>query len=67
MVQRLAARKIPVIIYDPVFPPDFYQWDRVHLTADAHAKIATELLPQVARIIKPKEKPKEKAPPAKRR
>ena len=67
MVQRLAARKIPVIVYDPVFPPDFYQWDRVHLTAEAHAKIATELLPQVANIIKPKDKPKEKAPPAKRR
>ena len=38
MVQRLAARKIPVIVYDPVFPPDFYRWDRVHLTADARAR-----------------------------
>ena len=65
MVQNLSARKIPAIVYDPVFAPEDYQWDRVHLTAEAHAKIANELLPQVTDIIKPKEK---KAPaPAKRR
>jgi acyl-CoA thioesterase-1 len=68
MVQRLSARKIPVIVYDPVFPPEAYQWDRIHLTAETHAKIAAELLPRVAGIIKPKDKPKEKTkPPAKRR
>ena len=65
MVQKLSARKIPAIVYDPVFTPEDYQWDRIHLTAEAHAKIANELLPQVTDIIKPKEK---KAPaPAKRR
>jgi acyl-CoA thioesterase-1 len=64
MVQRLNARKIAVIVYDPVFPSEFYQWDRIHLTADAHAKIAAELLPQVTEIIKPKPTGKPK-PPAK--
>jgi acyl-CoA thioesterase I len=64
MVQRISARKILVIVYDPVFPPDYYQWDRIHLTAEAHAKIAAELLPQVTHIIKPKE---DKKAPAKRR
>ena len=65
MVQRLTARSIPVIVYDPEFPLDFYQWDRIHLTADAHAKIAAELLPQVAEIIKAKDG-KEPARPKRR-
>ena len=56
MVQRLAKRKIPAIVYDPVFPPDSYQWDGIHLTATAHARIAAELLPKVAKFIKPKAK-----------
>ena len=56
IVQRLKARDIAAIVYDPVFPPEAYQWDRIHLTAEAHARIAAELLPQVAEIIKPKEK-----------
>jgi acyl-CoA thioesterase-1 len=64
IVQKLQARSIAVIVYDPVFQPEDYQWDRIHLTAEAHARIAAELLPQVAAIIKPKEK---KAPPPKRR
>jgi acyl-CoA thioesterase-1 len=51
MVKRLTERKIAVIVYDPVFPPAAYQWDRIHLTADAHSKVALELLPQVKRII----------------
>jgi acyl-CoA thioesterase I len=55
MVQRLKARNIAVIVYDPVFPPEAYQWDRIHLTADAHAKIAAELLPQVKRIVRPRD------------
>jgi acyl-CoA thioesterase I len=65
MVQRLAARSIPVIVYDPEFPPGYYQWDRIHLTADAHAKIAAELLLQVAEIIKAKDR-KEPARPKRR-
>lgn len=54
MVQRLKARNIAVIVYDPVFPPEAYQWDRIHLTAATHAKIAAELLPQVAGIVRPR-------------
>lgn len=52
MVKRLRARNIKVIVYDPTFPPEFYQWDRIHLTADAHAKIAQELLPKVVDAIR---------------
>ena len=65
MVKRLSARKIPSIVYDPTFAPGDYQWDRIHLTAQTHARIASELLPQVEAIIKPRQK----APlaPAKRR
>ena len=62
IVQRLRARNIAVIVYDPGFPPEAYQWDRIHLTAEAHARIASELLPQVSEIIKPK-KPKEAVRP----
>ena len=53
MVQRLRARNIDVIVYDPVFPPNFYQWDRIHITAEGHGKIAAELLAQVAAIVGP--------------
>jgi lysophospholipase L1-like esterase len=52
MVKKLQARRIAVIVYDPVFSPDSYQWDRIHLTAETHGKIAAELLPQVVEIIK---------------
>jgi len=64
MTQKLRARQIAVIVYDPVFPADFYQWDRIHLTAEAHRKIAAELLPRVVAIIRPKAgKPKETGKP----
>lgn len=53
MVSRLQARKIEVIVYDPVFPPEYYQWDRIHITAEGHSRIASDLLPEiVARIPK---------------
>ncbi len=53
MVSRLQARKIAVIVYDPVFPPEYYQWDRIHITAEGHGRIASDLLPEiVARIPK---------------
>jgi acyl-CoA thioesterase-1 len=54
--QRLAERKIAVIVYDPVFPPHAYQWDGIHLTAETHAKIASELLPKVKQLIDPKQR-----------
>lgn len=52
MVKRLAARNIAAIVYDPVFPPEAYQWDRIHLTAETHARIASELLPRVTQIVR---------------
>ena len=51
MTARLRARGIRVIVYDPVFPPEDYQWDFIHLNAQAHAKIARALLPQVLSAI----------------
>lgn len=70
MVKKLSARGIPAIVYDPTFPPEAYQWDRIHLTADTHAKIAAELLPKVTAALgraKPASKPAAKpaaSPPA---
>jgi acyl-CoA thioesterase-1 len=51
MAGKLRARGIRVIVYDPVFPPEDYQWDFIHLNAQAHAKIARNLLPQVLSAI----------------
>lgn len=51
MRARLVARGIPSVVYDPVFPPDAYQWDGIHLNAARHALIAAELAPRVARLL----------------
>ena len=51
MRARLAVRGIPVLVYDPVFPPDAYQWDGIHLNAARHALIAAELAPRVGRLL----------------
>ena len=53
MVRRLCARGIAAIVYDPVFPPEVYQWDRIHITADGHLRIAQELLPGVLAALDP--------------
>jgi acyl-CoA thioesterase-1 len=54
MVQRLHARGIRVIVYDPdKIPADFYQWDGIHFNAAAHAKIAATLAAQIATSAKP--------------
>src|SRR5215472_10365971 len=54
MVQRLRARGIRVIVYDPdPVPRDFYQWDGIHFNAAAHAKIAATLATQITAAIKP--------------
>jgi acyl-CoA thioesterase I len=54
MVQRLHARGIRVIVYDPpIIPDDFYQWDHIHFNAAAHAKIAAILAAQIAAPAKP--------------
>ena len=51
IVQKLRMRKIYVIVLEPVFPPDYYQWDRIHYKAKGHAKIAEDLLLQIANIL----------------
>jgi acyl-CoA thioesterase-1 len=51
MVTRLRARKIKVIVFDPAIPPQYYQWDGIHLTAEGHAMFAAKLLPQVIAAI----------------
>jgi acyl-CoA thioesterase-1 len=54
MTQRLRARGIRVILYDPnPVPPDFYQWDGIHFNAAAHAKIAAILAAQIAALPRP--------------
>ena len=47
MVARVRARGMIPIVYDPVFPPEDYQWDRIHITTAGHAKIAAQLVPMV--------------------
>jgi acyl-CoA thioesterase I len=51
MVAKLRARGIRALVFDPVFPPEYYSWDRIHLNADAHSRIAQTLAPQVAAVI----------------
>ena len=51
MVARVRARGMIPIVYDPVFPPEDYQWDRIHINTEGHAKIAAQLVPQVLAAI----------------
>lgn len=51
IVQKLRMRKIHVIMLEPEFPPDYYQWDGIHYKAKGHAKIAEDLLLQIANIL----------------
>jgi acyl-CoA thioesterase-1 len=54
MAQRVRARGIRVIIYDPdPVPADFYQWDHIHFNSAAHAKIAAVLAAQIEALPKP--------------
>jgi acyl-CoA thioesterase-1 len=54
MAQRMRARGIRVIIYDPdPVPADFYQWDHIHFNAAAHAKIAAVLAAEIEASLKP--------------
>jgi acyl-CoA thioesterase I len=49
MVNRLHARGIRVVIYDPnPIPPDDLQWDGIHYTAAAHSRIAAMLAAKIA-------------------
>ena len=54
MTQRMRARGIRVIIYDPdPVPADFYQWDHIHFNAAAHAKIAAVLAARIEAAVRP--------------
>ena len=54
MVNRLSARRIRVIVYDPEpIPLDAYQWDRIHFNAEAHARIAERLAAQITAPANP--------------
>ena len=53
MASRLRARKIHVIVFDPEIPPQYYAFDRIHLTVEGHAWIAASLLPQVMAALRP--------------
>jgi acyl-CoA thioesterase I len=58
MVQKLRARGIRVIVYDPdPIPPDWYQWDHIHFNAAAHARIAATLAAQIAAQSQPVSNP----------
>ena len=52
MVNRLHARHIQTIVFDPVIPSQYYAWDRIHLTVEGHTWIASSLLPQVLAIVR---------------
>jgi acyl-CoA thioesterase-1 len=58
MASRLRARKILVIVFDPEIPPQYYAWDRIHLTTEGHAWIAASLLPQVMVLVRAGAKPR---------
>jgi acyl-CoA thioesterase I len=65
MTQRLHARGIRVILYDPdPVPRDFYQWDGIHFNAAAHAKIAATLAAQITAAAKPLPAAQAAPPPA---
>ena len=49
--RRLRERGIKLIVYDPVFPPEYFSFDRIHFTTAAHAQIAAELVPLVTAAL----------------
>lgn len=44
---RLRERNIRVIVFEPVIPADYLQWDGIHYTAEAHRKFAEGLAAQI--------------------
>ena len=36
MANRLRARHIQAIVFEPVIPSQYYAWDRIHLTVEGH-------------------------------
>jgi acyl-CoA thioesterase I len=55
ITDHLRSRRIAVIVFDPVFPDDYYSFDRIHFTPEAHAKIAAALMPRVITKIQAKQ------------
>jgi acyl-CoA thioesterase-1 len=47
IVNRLRDRRIRVIVYDPIIPPNLLQWDGIHFTAEAHDQIAKTLAARI--------------------
>jgi acyl-CoA thioesterase I len=66
MEQRLRARGIRVIVYDPEkIPANYYQWDGIHFNAAAHAAIAATLAAEVLAAVKtPQARDREPEPAA---
>jgi acyl-CoA thioesterase-1 len=55
IVSELGARNIKVIVFDQDMPAHYYQFDRIHFTAEGHSEIASRLLPDVISAIEPPE------------
>ncbi|WP_051346684.1 SGNH/GDSL hydrolase family protein [Bradyrhizobium sp. 2S1] len=51
MERRLCDRAIKSIVYDEEIPSQYYAFDFIHLTADGHAFIASQLLPRVLATV----------------
>lgn len=60
IINHLRGRRIAVILFDPTFPDNYYSFDRIHFTPEAHAKIAADLMPKVIKefeLVRPQQKP----------
>jgi lysophospholipase L1-like esterase len=53
MKHHSQSRRIAVVVFDPVFPENYYSFDRIHFTPEAHARIAAELMPEVIKQFEP--------------
>ena len=58
ITDHLRNRRIAVFIFDRAFPDDYYSFDRIHFTSEAHAKIAASLMPEVIKQLKRTNAPK---------
>ena len=62
--RRLRERGIKLIVFDPVFPPEYFSFDRIHFTTAAHAQIAAELVPLVTAALQKSKQPRKSLEPA---
>jgi acyl-CoA thioesterase I len=53
IVDELNARNIKVIVFDQELAAQYYQFDRIHFTAEGHSEVASRLLPEVISAIEP--------------